>query len=40
MTDLRTKSFDSALQANYGLTADEFYPKVAKYVLAMFLEGR
>jgi hypothetical protein len=40
MTDLRTKSFDSALRANYGLTADEFYPKVARYVLAMYLERR
>ena len=40
MTDLKTKPFDSALQANYGLSADEFYPKVAKYVLAMYLEGR
>ncbi len=40
MNDLRTKDFDNAIQANYGLTADEFYAKVSKYVLAMYLEGR
>ena len=38
--DLKSITFDTAFEKHYGLTADEFYPKVAKYVLAMYQQKR
>lgn len=40
LKDLQGKDFDATFAKHYGLTVDEFYPKVAKYVLAMYGEGR
>lgn len=40
LKDLKGNSFDATFAKHFGLTVDEFYPKVAKYVLAMYSERR
>ncbi len=40
LRDLKNGSFDSIFAKHYGLTVDEFYPKVAKYVLEMYQQRR
>lgn len=40
LKDLKGNDFDATFAKHYGLTVDDFYPKVAKYVLAMFIKGR
>lgn len=40
LKDLKTGDFDTIFAKHYGLTVDEFYPKVAKYVLEMFQQRR
>lgn len=40
LKDLKGNDFDTVFAKHYGLTVDEFYPKVAKYVLAMMKEYR
>lgn len=40
LKDLKGNDFDATFAKHYGITVDEFYPKVAKYILAMFAKGR
>ncbi len=38
--DLKTSRFDEAFEKNYGISTQDFYPKVSKYVLAMYNQSR
>lgn len=40
MTDMKTKGFEAAFTANFGITSDVFYAKVSRYVVAMYKAGR
>lgn len=40
MRDLKELNFDQSIEKNYGLSADDFYFKVSKYVIAMYKEKR
>jgi hypothetical protein len=38
--DLKTSRFDESFKKNYGISTQDFYPKVSKYVLAMYNQNR
>jgi hypothetical protein len=38
--DLKGFGFNEAFEKNYGLSTTEFYPKVSKYVLDMYIQRR
>jgi hypothetical protein len=40
LQDLKTLRFDLAFEKNYGISTLDFYPKVSKYVLAMYNQRR
>jgi hypothetical protein len=40
ITDIKAKGFENAFVANFGVSSDVFYEKVAKYVVAMYEAGR
>ena len=40
LKDLKGQEFAAVFAKYYGLTLEEFYPKVAKYVLAMYKVNR
>jgi hypothetical protein len=40
MTQIKKLGFDNAFKAEYGVSVDEFYPAVSKYISAMYALGR
>jgi hypothetical protein len=40
MKDLKEMTFDQSIEKNYGLSIDDFYSKVSKYVILMYKEQR
>lgn len=40
LVDLKSTKFDDAFEKHFGLSADDFYVKVSKYIFKMYADGR